>query len=126
MRVAFFRVASIFFVLQALLSGQRAARGAHPDFEGVWNSATATPLERPRELKDKPYFTKAEAEKWERAYIEQNAEPAPGPARAGAGTGTYNTFFREYGTRTVKTLRTSIVTEPADGRIPALTPAAEA
>ena len=40
------------------------------------------------------------------------------------GTGTYNTFYREFGTRTVKTLRTSIVTDPADGRIPALTPAA--
>mgnify|MGYP003694426205 CR=1 FL=1 len=40
------------------------------------------------------------------------------------GTGTYNTFYREFGTRTVKTLRTSIVTDPPDGRIPALTPAA--
>ena len=43
---------------------------------------------------------------------------------AGTGTGTYNTFFREFGTRTVKTRRTSIITDPSDGRIPALTPAA--
>jgi hypothetical protein len=41
-----------------------------------------------------------------------------------AGTGTYNTFFREFGSHTVKTLRTPIVTDPPDGRIPALTPAA--
>ena len=40
------------------------------------------------------------------------------------GTGTYNAFYREFGTRTVKTLRTSIITDPPDGRIPALTPAA--
>ncbi len=44
--------------------------------------------------------------------------------RKAAGTGTYNTVYREFGTRTVKTLRTSIVTDPPDGRIPALTPAA--
>ena len=43
-----------------------------------------------------------------------------------SGTGTYNTFFREFGDRTVKTRRTSIVTDPPDGRIPALTPAAAA
>ena len=47
-------------------------------------------------------------------------------AGTGTGTGTYNTFFREFGTRTVKTLRTSIITDPPDGRIPALTPAAAA
>ena len=33
-------------------------------------------------------------------------------------------FFREFGTRVAKTLRTSIVIDPPDGRIPALTPAA--
>ncbi len=48
----------------------------------------------------------------------------PQPAAKNTGTGTYNTFFREFGTRTVKTLRTSIVIDPSDGRIPALTPAA--
>ena len=53
---------------------------------------------------------------------ERNAEPAPGSEQR--GTGTYNTFYREFGTSVVKTRRTSIVTDPADGRIPALTPAA--
>ena len=43
---------------------------------------------------------------------------------SGTGTGTYNAFYREFGTRTVKTLRTSIITDPPDGRIPPLTPAA--
>ena len=45
------------------------------------------------------------------------------PARR-TGTGTYNTVYREFGSRVVKTLRTSIVAEPPDGRLPALTPAA--
>jgi hypothetical protein len=97
---------------------------AHAGFDGIWNSATATPLERPRQLKDKAFFTREEAAEWERQVAESNQEPSPQAASKNTGTGTYNTFFREFGSRTVKTLRTSIVTDPADGRIPALTPAA--
>jgi len=98
--------------------------GAHPNFEGLWNSATATPLERPGQLKDKAFFTPEEAADWERQFIDRNQESVPEPGAKNAGTGTYNTIYREFGTRTVKTRRTSIVTDPADGRIPALTTAA--
>ncbi len=107
-----------------LVSGQPAARDQRPNFDGIWNSATTTPIERPRELRDQPFFTPEEAARWDREYARRNEEPPASPARAGGGTGTYNTVYREYGTRGVKTLRTSIITEPADGRIPALTPAA--
>ena len=112
------------FALRA--SADREQSLKRPNLEGTWNSATATPLERPAQLKDKPFFTPKEAAEWERQYAERNAEPAPEALAKSKGTGTYNTFFREYGTRVVKTLRTSIITEPADGRIPPLTPAAEA
>jgi hypothetical protein len=97
---------------------------AHPGFDGIWNSATVTPLERPVQWKDKAFFTPEEAAEWERQVAENNQEPSPQTASKNTGTGTYNTFYREFGTRTVKTLRTSIVTDPPDGRIPALTPAA--
>jgi hypothetical protein len=96
-----------------------------PSLEGIWNSSTATPLERPRELGDKAFFTHQEAEAWARRFVERNEEPpTTGLLPAGRGTGTFNAVYREYGTQVVKTLRTSIVTEPADGRIPELTPAA--
>ena len=108
-------------VAPSLLSGQAARR---PSFEGIWNSGTATPLERPKELQDKPFFTRAEADEWERQAARRNEEPSPAAAAKSKGTGTYNAFFREWGTRTVKTLRTSIVTDPPDGRIPGLTAAA--
>src|SRR4051794_28664711 len=108
----------------AFVSGQGAGRDPRRGFAGMWNSATATPLERPRQLKDKPFFTPEEAAEWERQVAENNEERPPQPAAKNTGTGTYNTFFREFGSRTVKTLRTSIVTEPPDGRIPALTAAA--
>ncbi|MDP2319044.1 MAG: hypothetical protein Q8O42_06875 [Acidobacteriota bacterium] len=116
------RLMTLLVIAPVLVAGQRGSLDRRPNFEGTWNSATATPLERPRELKDQPFFTPEEAAKWERDFAQRNEEPAPGAKRT--GTGTYNTFYREFGTSVVKTLRTSIITEPADGRIPALTPAA--
>ena len=111
-------------VAPTLVLGQRASAIRRPNLEGFWNSATATPLERPRELKDTPFFTPAEAAQWERQFVARNEDPAPGTATR--GTGTYNAFFREFGTRVVKTLRTSIITDPPDGRVPALTAIAAA
>jgi len=102
----------------------QAPAASHPDFAGVWNSATATPLERPARLKDKEFFTPAEAAEWERRASAQNQEPSG--AEAARNVGTYNVLFREFGSHVVKTLRTSIVTDPPDGRIPALTPTAAA
>jgi hypothetical protein len=96
----------------------------HADFAGLWNSATATPLERPARLKDKEFFTPQEAVEWERRVGDQNQEPSS--AEAAQNVGTYNVAFREFGSHVVKTLRTSIVTDPPDGRIPALRPAAAA
>lgn len=104
------------------LFGQNAGRAAQAALEGTWNSGTATPLERPAALKDTPFFTPEEAAAFEQQAAARNEEPAPGAART--GTGTYNTFYREWGTHIVKTRRTSIVVDPPDGRIPPLTPAA--
>ena len=116
----------MFLSLSAVVAGQSARPVVRPNFDGIWNSATVTPLERPVQLKDKAFFTPEEAAAWERQVAGRNEEPSPEAAakKVATGTGTYNTFFREFGTRTVKTLRTSIVTDPPDGRIPALTPTA--
>jgi hypothetical protein len=106
-----------------VLSGQSAAP---PNLEGTWNSATATPIERPASLKDKPFFTAEEAARVEREAAQRNVEETKEQIATSKGTGTYNALFREWGTSVVKTLRTSIVTDPPDGRIPPLTPEAEA
>jgi hypothetical protein len=102
---------------------QPSAAG-HPDFAGIWNSATATPLERPAQLKDKEFFTPEEAAEWERQAARRSVE-APREASS-QNVGTYNAVFWEFGSKVLKTLRTSIVTDPPDGRIPALTPTAAA
>ena len=124
MRVLLLGLAAGLLMVPTLLSDQRGSEMRRPDFEGIWNSATTTPLERPAQLKDKPFFTPAEAAEWDRQFAKRNEEPPPEVAAKQKGTGTYNMFYREWGTRTVKTLRTSIITDPPDGRIPALTPAA--
>ena len=114
-------------ILAAMASGLPVlaqSPGKGTDLAGIWNSATATPLERPARLKDKPYFTPAEATAWEREMETQNQDPTP--EAAAKSVGTYNVGFREFGAHVGKTLRTSIITQPADGRIPALTPVAAA
>ena len=97
---------------------------ARPDFSGTWNSATATPLERPARLKDKAFFTRDEAAEWERQAAAQNQDLPSGAQPKGIGT--YNVAFREAGSKVVSTLRTSIITDPPDGRLPTLTPEAAA
>ena len=94
-----------------------------PDLEGIWTNATLTPLQRPPDLASKEFFTPEEAARFARTRIEQtNADRPLAPGQVGA----YNDVFFERGTSTVKSRRTSLVIDPPDGRIPALTPHAQA
>jgi hypothetical protein len=112
------------FSCAAFAQPPRSGTGDHPDFAGVWNSSTATPIERPGSLKGKAFFTPTDKEAWERRAAAQAEDPPP--ARASTNFGTYNAAFREIGTHVLTSLRTSIIIDPPDGRIPALTPAAAA
>jgi hypothetical protein len=123
-RRTLFLIVAALSVVGPFAAGQGAKPVARPNFDGIWNSATATPLERPVQLKDKVFFTPEEAAAFERQVGTRNQDLSPEALAKSTSTGTYNVFFREFGTRIVKTLRTSIVTDPPDGRIPALTPAA--
>jgi hypothetical protein len=55
------RVNIILVVATVLLvepvGAQLPGQSKHPDFAGIWNSATATPVERTAQLKDKQFFT---------------------------------------------------------------------
>src|SRR5262245_51155159 len=44
-------------LVPTLVAGQGARCDDHRAFEGIWNSATVTPLERPRQFEDKAFFT---------------------------------------------------------------------
>ncbi|MEO8049762.1 MAG: hypothetical protein ABI833_05035 [Acidobacteriota bacterium] len=95
-----------------------------PDLQGIWNSATGTPVERPDELKGKEFFTPQEARDWEKTMQARSKKDGK-PGDPGV-VGTYNDAFWEIGTKPSKTLRTSIVIDPSDGKMPKLTPAAAA
>jgi hypothetical protein len=97
----------------------------HPDMQGVWNSATLTPMQRPKEFAEKPVLTAEEAEKYTKEELERvNADRRDGGGAADVGR-AYNEFWRDRG-RLTPDLRTSLIVDPPDGRIPALTPAAQA
>jgi hypothetical protein len=118
----------------------RTADG-HPDISGVWSHNSATPMERPKELADRQFLTEDEV-----ASLKKNAgELFNGDTDAAFGdsvflaalhsakggkkeftstdtTGNYNHFWlvdRDFDNRT------SLIVDPPDGRIPALTPAAQ-
>jgi hypothetical protein len=92
-----------------------------PDLQGVWVNATITPFERPASLKDKAFLTEAEARAIERDAAGRREDD--GPPRPG-DVGNYNQFWMDSGERVVPTLRTSLVIDPPDGRVP-LRPEAE-
>ena len=113
-------------LLSVPAAGQPAPRtpwGA-PDLQGVWDFRTLTPMERPDDLEQKDLYTEEEAAEFEaRRLAEIAALDEEEPADI---VGNYNQFWFDRGTTVVQTNRTSLVTDPADGRIPPLTAAAEA
>jgi hypothetical protein len=115
----------------AQLTVNKTAWG-EPDLQGVWDFRTITPLERPRNLADREFLTEAEAAKLEQAVVDQNEELLRRPAeRTTAGgnvdrredgtPGFYNNFWLDRGTTVVGTRRTSLIVDPPNGRLPAMT-----
>ena len=112
-----------------LASGQpwRAPRTSwgHPDLQGVWSTATITPLERPPELAGKPFFSPEEVAEHERQTLERtNRDRRDGTAEADVAR-AYNDFWWDTGTRIVPTRRTALIIDPPDGRVPPLTAEAQ-
>ena len=90
----------------------------HPDLQGIWDQTTGTPLERSADAGDRELLSDEEAaERERRRFAAFDAAP-----RAGS-PGNYGSQWRD-GSRNALA-RTSLITDPADGRIPALTPAGE-
>lgn len=96
-----------------------------PDLRGYWTNATLTPLERPAQLAGKASLTPEEAAAYVKQVREQgNRDRRGGSAETDVGE-AYNDFWFDRGTKIVGSLRTSLIVEPPDGRIPALTPQAQ-
>ena len=108
------------------LSAQRPGRtpDGHPDLQGTWLNNTATPLERPKEAAGRTSFTDAEARDYVQRYqLDRTAALTRDDPRFELDVaGDIDTY--EPGPL-LPGNRTAIITEPADGRIPALTPEAQ-
>ena len=116
--------------------GSARTADGHPDLGGVWDFRTVTPLERPEEFSDKEFFTEEEVAGYAAEQVlARNAdlnreEKKEETTERGQVNGTtesidlalaYNDFWWDRGTVVVETRRTSLVVDPPNGRIPALT-----
>jgi hypothetical protein len=97
-----------------------------PDLQGNWTNATLTPFERPRGYG--PIFTAAQVdsvEGREEARVQRGSQPSDvdrAPPQAG-NVGGYNEVYFDRGDRVAVVdgaPRTSLITFPDDGRMPAL------
>jgi hypothetical protein len=86
----------------------------HPDLQGVWTNTTTTPLERLPEAGDKQVLTDEERVDLTRKVAERVNADTRRPGQVGA----YNEFWFERGTLNT---RTSLIVDPADGKVPAYT-----
>jgi hypothetical protein len=91
-----------------------------PDLQGSWTNDSYTPLERPPSLGDKQFYTREEAVKFlEERTDRLNAQPADAVHYDDA-------IWQAENYDKVANLRTSIIFEPRNGRLPPLTAAGEA
>ena len=95
-----------------------------PDLQGIWSSKTQTPLERPAEYAGREFLTDEEVAALERGALSDRGRDV----RAEEGSlldvaDAYNNIWSStYGRTVVRTRRTSLIVDPVDGRLPALTP----
>ena len=102
--------------------GSRTAWG-DPDLQGIWTDEYQTPLQRPAKYANKELFTdeeRAELDRQRAGILRRDQRVEIGSERDVAGA--YNAVFQSI-RHTGK--RTSLIVDPPDGRIPALTAAAK-
>ena len=126
----------VLMVFSTAVAGQTELRtpDGQPDLQGVWDFRTMTPLERPAN-QEEAFLTEEQAAALEagvsarRARLLEPSEVRTEPLPAGGGglaVGGYNDFWLDYGTNVIGDRRTSLIIDPPDGRLPALTPEGEA
>jgi hypothetical protein len=116
------------FALPATLLAQSAAPTAkpytapktpwgEPDLQGTFSNRTITPFERPANVNGREFFTPEEVAAMEKAASQSGGDEGRKPGTRGDVDRAYNDFWWDRGTK-VTTLRTSMVVDPPDGRVP--------
>ena len=97
-------------------------RDGKPDMQGYWTNQTFTPLERPAQFRDQQFFSAEEAEAFAlRALEDVKDVPRGEQVKSDADIHYDDGIWLLEGYKKGAMLRTSIVTDPVDGRIPPLT-----
>jgi hypothetical protein len=91
-----------------------------PDLQGTFSNRTITPFERPANVKGREFFTPEEVAALETRAAEQSGDEERSKGTRSDVERAYNDFWWDRGTK-VTTLRTSLVVDPPDGRVPPLT-----
>ena len=124
----------LLFVFSSAILGFSNVAFAVGDLTGMYDAGTLTPLQRPQAYGDNLFLSPDQAKKIadQAAAFNKRANSASDPNRAapaqGARVGGYNMFWIDRGTEAVSIdgkFRTSILTMPKNGRIPAMTSAGE-
>ena len=106
-----------------------------PDLQGIWTTQTFTPLQRPDRYAGKEFLTEQEAAELTKLLTQEDVDPlAPGifaasdedrAKRALQNDPThYNNaaWLRTPQPKALSSLRTSLIVDPPDGKIPPMTP----
>ena len=91
-----------------------------PDLQGTFSNRTITPFERPANVNGREFFTPEEVAALEKRAAEQSGDEERSKGTRGDVERAYNDFWWDRG-KNVTTPRTSLVVDPADGRVPPLT-----
>jgi len=117
-------LAAALVVLPVAIDGQSAkwnpprTLDGHPDFQGFWTNDSYVPLERPDEVKGKEFFTPDEA----RAFLKSRVDRLLGQSSQDIHYDDALWQAEPYAKQ--PTMRTSIIFDPPDGKLPPLTAAA--
>jgi len=105
----------------AAASTKRATRRTawgDPDLQGTWDYRTITPLERPQNMGDRQFLTDAEAAQLESRAAKRLDEPPDASVPANT---IHAPYWTDPGRFVLGDKRTSLIIDPPDGRLPALT-----
>ncbi|MYJ26634.1 MAG: hypothetical protein F4080_14180, partial [Holophagales bacterium] len=103
-------------VSSAPLCAQAGSAWSPPgDIDGLWDFATATPLQRPAALAEKEYFTGEEAAQFERDTIARRAEAQK------RSPSVHAPYWLDHGRNVQPSRCTSLIFDPPNGRIPPMT-----
>src|SRR4051812_23199086 len=95
----------------------------HVDLQGIWDFRSATALERPARFAGREFMTADEVASYEQEALEREDGRPPDDGRTEQSV--HPVWWLDYGKTVVGSRRTSLIVDPADGKIPPLTAEAQ-